>query len=114
MQIGTELRRLVTEVEDEAFEACREPYRLTVLKIADESGQVGFTVWEARSRGWSPVLAGRVNDNDEMTVTFSSLPTSPKSGLDLLRTFVANELAGKTATPLLLARTVHPAVATPN
>ena len=74
MQIANALRRLAASSRQGRIEYAQERHRLTVDPIADMPGYLGFTLREARARGWMPVLAGQITEADDIAISFCASP----------------------------------------
>lgn len=72
--IAQELRRLSNRTPNAPYECCRDCYRLTLVPLGDLDRHLGFTLWEMRPRGWAAIVAGLVDDGDELLITFSDGP----------------------------------------
>ena len=90
MQLATELRRLTRRSKTGAYERVRDCYRLTVSPLDDMPTLLGFTLWEARPRGWQPILAGRVTEKDDVSITFCASP-APAAQLDALASLLGSD-----------------------
>jgi hypothetical protein len=99
MYIGTELRRLAMSVADGTFERRCGDYLLTAHVAEDEPEEVVFTLSEAGSRGWTPVVAGRISEIGELSFTFCSALTSEAS-LEMLFACLSQKEAPEDVTLL--------------
>ena len=87
MDLAQALLKRANDAVDKSYEESRGTRRLTVIAFGDLPGYVGFTFWEARARGWTPTLAGRINADDGFAITFCAHPTV-RDGLDQLAGFL--------------------------
>lgn len=87
LEFAQTLRVRVQRAERKTYEASKGSHRLTLVALGDAPEDVGFTFWEARTRGWSPILAGRVDADTDLAVTFCAQEYET-NGLSLLAAFL--------------------------
>jgi hypothetical protein len=99
MYIGRELRRLATSVADGTYERRCGAYLLTAHVAEDTPEDIVFTLSEAGSRGWTPMVAGRISETGELSFTFCSALTSEAS-LEILIACLSLQEVPENVTPL--------------
>ena len=103
MESASDVVRALRRLADDATGARvveRDRRRLTIASGSTAVGAFTFTAWEARARGWMPVVAGRITERDELVVTFCAVP-GEVSATDLLWSIIAPapDIGDQTPTP---------------